>query len=853
MVTETPMKKSISKSLSKDKSSKASAEPTPGPSEEDEEEIIRCICGEYEEEEDVERDMICCDSCSAWQHNDCMGLAFAKGEEPDQYYCEKCKPENHKDLLDRMARGERPWEEVAERRRKEAEEKKALRRKKGKKGGRRGRPSESKTETSTPVPSAKAQSPSSAPSVPPTAPNATPGHDEDGHAPSSTPKRKFDEHQESPQSEGVSHYLSRSTVPTAVLTDVSQGPKPKQQRDSPPSKAESSQDTKQTKAVSNGPSSRQGSIRETAHAEVVETPEEIQNPARRSVASALVKLFVEQVTGAQKQGAFKLPQGKTAEEVGRQLGLSIEHAMYRNLCGGSGEPTDPYKVQMRAILFNVKRNTSLRDSLLVGSLLPDTLSRMSSQDMASKELQQKDAQIKQEAERQHIIIQEQGPRIKRTHKGEEIIEDDTHNVASEPVFSTAPRRVVADGSPTPGPNGNENGRAEEPQSIDTQMADAPSHDKPFGPIRSPGGTDHDQVFPEVATHIREPVPDGRVQADAEIDHLLRDEEEPDSPPYSPKDYQDEGTVWRGKVIMNPIGEFLSSAKHVGGADLSGRIPWTQLVPSTLLVNGRIEIQLASNYLCGLRFSASTDVSVISVSAPENPKDRTGFDNLFNYFADRKRYGVVGKHPLPSVMDTYLIPVEAGTTKKPDFLELLENNSLEESLLERTFLVVFVVKTGSSNPPSAQPPSHQQSQEPTNTASPLTNTAPTPQQHYFMPGQQATAQASPTPQAAFAGQKPTQGPSSQLQQPPMAGQYQQYHPNTPQSGIPATGLAAAIQVLGPQAHAPAIQQLLHQAPNADASQLGVVRDILSRQPDAASSYQALTEALYHATTNGHGPS
>lgn len=558
-----------------------------------------------------------------------------------------------------------------------------------------------------------------------------------------------------------------------------------------------------------------------------------------------------------KQDSFKLPKGKRVEEIAGQLGMSIEHAMYQNLCGGSGEPTEQYKSQLRTILFNVKKNTSLRDSLLVGNLLPDTLSKMSSQDMASKELQQKDAEIKREAERQHIIAtQEQGPRIRRTHKGEELVEEDDH-VSSEPVFSTAPARRMTDGSPSPDNQQrrkpNEDRRAGKPRPIDT---DGYSHDQHFA--HSPGHDD--QVFPEVATHIREPVSGAKVQADAEIDNLLRDDDEPDSPPYSPKEYNDEESVWRGKVVMNPIGEFSSAAKHVGGADLSESLPWSQLAPPTLLINGRIEIQLASNYLCGLRFSTSTDVVVMSINAPENPKERAGFDNLFNYFADRKRYGVIGKHPLPSVTDTYLIPVEAGTTKKPDFLELLENNSLDDSLQERILLAVFVVKTGVSNRPSVQPPSHHPSQEPANTASPLTNAAPTPQQApYTLPGQQHPAQVSPTTPAPFPG-APTLAQASQYAQPPPqqqqhappAGQFHHYQPNV-SAPQPSTGLPAAIQVLGPQAHAPAIQQLLQQAPNADASQLLVVRDILSRQPDAASSYQALTEALFHATTNGHGAS
>ena len=257
------------------------------------------------------------------------------------------------------------------------------------------------------------------------------------------------------------------------------------------------------------------------------------------------------------------------------------------------------------------------------------------------------------------------------------------------------------------------------------------------------------------------------------------------------------------------------------------------MPPTLLINGRIEIQLASNYLCGLRFSTSTDVSVVSITAPDNPKERAGFDSLFNYFSDRKRYGVVGDHPLPAVADTYLIPVEAGSAKKPDFLELLENNSLEDHLTERILLVAFVVKTGASNPSSVQPSPNHPGQEAMNTASPLTTAAATPQHaQHFMPGAPAASHIPPNPY----GQ----------QQQQQLGQF-----NFPglQNGTAVTGLAAAIQILGPQAHAPAIQQLLQIVPNVDAAQLGVVRDILAQQPHAASSYEALTAALNMIHQNG----
>ncbi|PYH44133.1 putative PHD finger domain protein [Aspergillus saccharolyticus JOP 1030-1] len=885
MITETPAKKTKAKAQPKEKPAKPSVEPTPAPSEE--EEIIRCICGEYEEEEDVERDMICCDRCSAWQHNDCMGLTFAKGEEPDEYFCEQCKPENHPVLLEKIARGEKPWEEAAERRRIEAEEKKASRRKKGKKGGRRGRQSEAKVEMSTP---ARAVAASTTPAPTPTpaavatptpapapAPAALPPHptppaptpsvqipateaataakaptpEENGLSseaqPASAQKRKFEEQQE----------------PSALDAE----PKPKQQKISP--SAATPTPPPQPATVKDEPvaqSSRQGSVASPSPTtEEAKHLEEPTNPARKSVASALVKLFVDQISESQKKGSFSLPHGKTAEEVARQLGLSIESAMYQNICGGSGEPTDPYKTQLRTILFNVKKNSSLRDRLLVGSLLPDAFSKMSSQDMASEELQQKDAEIKREAERQHIIIQEQGPRIRRTHKGEELVEDENHVAASEPVFSTvASRRSLAeaDGSPTaqsptsPTQQTTETDGAASKPLNESKLSDGVDIRRDDFPPRahSPGGTSHEPVFPEMSAHIREQLPARKAQADAEIDQLLKDDE-PESPPYSPRDYHDEGSIWHGKVMMSTIAEFASSAKHAGGADLSGRIPWSQLVPSTLLVDGRIDIQLAGNYLCGLRFSSSTDVTVISISSPHNPKEKAGFDKLFSYFQDRNRYGVVGKHPLPAVKDTYLIPIEAGSTKKPDFIELLENNTLEDPIPERVLLVVFAVKTGDSNPPSVQSISHPSSQEPGASASPLTMAPSQPQQFLTPAPPRHSSQFTPSPAPSFPATPQAPIPyGQQTQQPPAAStQYPSYAPPqaAAQSG-PFTGLPAAIQVLGPQAaHSPALTQLLQQAPNADVSQLSVIKEILVRCPEALADYKLLTDELFKVTAaNGH---
>ena len=124
---------------------KASAEPTP-PADEDADAIIRCICGYVEEDEDDDRVMIVCDNCEAWQHNECMEISENPDDLADQYFCEICKPEDHKELLAKVARGEKPWEERVKQREREEEERKARRRKGGKKG-KKGRASNVKPET----------------------------------------------------------------------------------------------------------------------------------------------------------------------------------------------------------------------------------------------------------------------------------------------------------------------------------------------------------------------------------------------------------------------------------------------------------------------------------------------------------------------------------------------------------------------------------------------------------------------------------------------------------------------------------------------------------------------------------
>ena len=76
-----------------------------------------------------------------------MEVSENDDELPDKYYCEQCRPKDHKDLLAKIAQGQKPWEERVRQRELEEQERRG-RKKKGKRGGRKSRVSDIQKENS---------------------------------------------------------------------------------------------------------------------------------------------------------------------------------------------------------------------------------------------------------------------------------------------------------------------------------------------------------------------------------------------------------------------------------------------------------------------------------------------------------------------------------------------------------------------------------------------------------------------------------------------------------------------------------------------------------------------------------
>lgn len=818
---------------------------------EDEDALIRCVCGA--EEDDGGRMMICCDNCAVWQHNDCMGITEKVDELPEKYLCEQCDRKTHGQLLLAIARGEKPWEERAkERARVEEEERKARRRKGGKRGksARPSRQSEAGVEARGGGDGSHQESPSTpiAQEGPPSAgPSAA---QENGNAEVGGNRRC-----------GCSCLgadLLSKTTPMEVETPVQAGlpfapggtPHGEKRRQS------------QTDASNNVASKRRKSS-----ATVPATNDQDLSAERRKIVDHLVKNLSDLITASSRRGTFKIAEGETVESLANRHASSIEQALTSHY----GSPA-AYSERFRSILFNVKRNSTLLHRFLQGHITPDELSTMSSDEMASEELQRQMAAMKEEADKQAVLVKEEGPRIRKTHKGEEVIEDESmHHMANDSSYASAakqdsknPESSLANPSDTVF---NAAQSVDAKTAEDTTTSRRPLHIEtsssthPVGPERqSSGGFDLSRVWdsahsPGNDAHRllqKRPRRDSSGMPaqqtpgagdDAEIDRLLKDEEN-ESPPYSPTTFGDPSVVWSGRLVMSSIVDASVVARFVAGGDVGQRIPWADLIPRMLHISGRIATDRANEYVCSLRHSDSIDVSVLSLTLSGEANEGSQIDKLFSYLHDRQRYGVITELPHPSLKDAYIVPVAAGMAPLPPFVQLLEQCSVEEPRSQNMILLTLIVKMRTPPASAAATPREQfgQHQVAALPAAASTHDRFGDQRRQFVgsggPLMSPVTGYSGTPATAggytFPVHTPTYGASHPS--PFQALSQQQLHPSQPPQQLttnpsPAGSKPSPADILGPFFTTPVVTHLLAVSPDMTELQLRNLRDLLEQYPAA----------------------
>jgi hypothetical protein len=795
--------------------------------DEEDDAIIRCVCGD---QRDIRgRQMICCDKCEAWQHNKCLGLPEGDYWEDKTYYCEQCKPEDHQDLLAAMARGEKPWA-----------------RKKGSKP--KPRPSDVKQEekSHTGADSVSAPSPSPAPATAPPAQEPTP-------TPAPLPVQTQDPsngHADSKVlSESLRNLASAQLTPLQDIKSQPQSPLGEKRRHEP-----STEKANASKKRRKSSQHQEKNLPQTLSAADIDGLPPTQKPFAEKLRDVLTPL----INTASDTRGYRIPDGETAKSLASRFALQVSIAAaghYGDSVGGDS----PFSARLRAIMFNVKKNAILVDRMLSGSLKPQELATMPTEEMASEDKQKEFAAMREAAEKQMILTEEAGPRLRKTHKGEEVVGEDNFDSEEFRQPTLRERESVPEDASMQSPVGHRPPEspadAAHPLSLDMSGTPTDHVRRPstnfdinsvFDKVRSP---QHDQqtfLLRRQSTMQMQEKPHIPVD-DADVDRLLKDEDND----VEMSGYSSDPTVcWQGSINMQSMQPFDAVARFVAGGDFGQVVPWNKLLSNVLSVQGRIESSKGDDYIRGIGHSETYDVAVLALS-PVTTDGRGVMDHFYTYFQSRGRWGVVPVENTGSdiMRDLYIIPIEAGGSNLPPFIDMLEYCSIETPRKEHMVLLALVAKLPEVKPdlPSTEHferfPAQDiavghiaQPAQPTNGPSNGPSPSPVTNPH----GPQYSPMAASFPPTQYYPQPPTHNG----QQQPM-----------PLANVPAHHqIPKALEILGPYIDTPVIAHILVEnlSNNQAISEIQMVnlRHIVEENPEARTNFSVLTEHL-RKKSEAHG--
>ena len=577
--------------------------------------------------------------------------------------------------------------------------------------------------------------------------------------------------------------------------------------------------------------------------------------ARQNPAKLLHKSIAHAIPIAVSRGVYAYGAGDTLETKAERLTAQLENAVFT-----THPDSGAYIKQIRVLAANLKQNQDLCNGLLTKRLSPEALAVMTSDDMMTKDLALKTAEMKALADKQAVMVTDDGPRVRRTHKGEEMVEGDGFAVHNDSMMSTSRRRSMLDPNGEMAARSRENSPGDEielpdniydhrsrddirgnaipkqPLTIETKPKPAPmrkSSTKDFNfnqvlsSVQSPTGP---------TSHVRRP--SGYAQAtngpgeDADVDRLLEDDNS--SPPYSPQEYDsDPDIVWRGTVNMDSVAKFPAVARHVGGADLTKSmtppVPYNELLLKDLKIAGRIAVEQANEYLCGLRYAPAVDVVIVSIT-PTGERAAEGFRDIYEYFHSKGRYGVLANKGTGNIRDTYLVPIPPSPATLPDYVANLEDHKIPEQRSEPILVVTLVVRTQWTNE------NERLSDGQTDPNSPLQGL---PQRQMSISGT-GPSMSPINPQGSFSG--PNQTPPQSFAPQQSSDEAQRRAQEERRMIDQRHGEQTAARILGPHIAAPTVTFLIPQAFQMRELEWEVIRGILESDERSRNDLQHLSQVL-----------
>jgi len=399
---------------------------------------------------------------------------------------------------------------------------------------------------------------------------------------------------------------------------------------------------------------------------------EKEREQRQRVASSLAEALATAAADLAAEGAESLPDATPAD-----IAAAVEEAVYRAHGGLSKE----YKARIRSLAFNLKdaANPDLRARVLLGEVPPAKLAVMSPDELASRQLsawrEAKAAEaVNAVTMRADADVDKLGRRLRKTHKGEEVVEAADDGIAETPSLPPLPPAAADEVAPpepfSPAAPGAGGGPFSAAGGADLLAAEASRGDgapvESFEAFAARAAEDEGARAPSGAKRTRIELPSEDVT-------VVRAAPQPAPPPPAPvaprpapapapapapraprAPKPPAGPEWSGTLQKDSPGLSLPlHARPVGGeqAPLGGGF-----LPAVLHVKGRTTLEQVEKYVTDIQRgrSGSRGLTLATAAPPAGASDadRAALAALAASYAERGRAGVA--QPSSSV-EVYLVP------------------------------------------------------------------------------------------------------------------------------------------------------------------------------------------------------
>uniref|UniRef100_A0A1B6DTH9 TFIIS central domain-containing protein n=2 Tax=Clastoptera arizonana TaxID=38151 RepID=A0A1B6DTH9_9HEMI len=386
-----------------------------------------------------------------------------------------------------------------------------------------------------------------------------------------------------------------------------------------------------------------------------------------------------------------------------------------------------YKNKFRSLAFNIKdpKNQTLFRKIADGSITPDQVVRLTSEEMASQELAQwreREArhQLEMIKKNELELLQQAKTVVMKTHKGELVIENEDaigsknpEAVVSElesalnnddidvtllssvkekeityPKIEKIPLIIEKHKHGKRKRNRKHSVHDKSHKKHRSRSRNRKSSEKEKKPI-TPGKENKSKKEIKEEEEVKfeadqkEPIKedvelktdDAVTNAIMEVESDLSDREPSSTvniktPPYEEEEETDGSGIWQGTLMMTDVAKFKTTIQEVSGncSDLSADLP------TTVDCVGRINPDTVWDYISKMKKSGTKEILVIKFVA-DNEEDKMSYLSLYSYLSSRNRMGVVG-NASKMIKDFYVLPL-ASHNPVPQVLLPLDGPGFED--------------------------------------------------------------------------------------------------------------------------------------------------------------------------------